>query len=146
MALSKEKLSLPGSAAEAPRQPKCTRCRHHGIVVPQKGHMKRCPFLTCDCWRCLLITERTRITALQRNLRKAEEKKQPSDSVRRPAAPEASSGSASHPSPEYLATTARDPLGVWRAPTVGGERGTGSDPGNAPSFPGIPVNFTPFGR
>ncbi|XP_054461656.1 doublesex- and mab-3-related transcription factor B1-like [Anoplopoma fimbria] len=59
------------SAAEQPRQPKCTRCRHHGIIVPQKGHIKLCPFLKCDCWKCYLITQRTRITALQRHLKKA---------------------------------------------------------------------------
>uniref|UniRef100_A0A3B4XVR4 DM domain-containing protein n=1 Tax=Seriola lalandi dorsalis TaxID=1841481 RepID=A0A3B4XVR4_SERLL len=55
-----------------PRRPKCTRCRHHGIIVPQKGHMKFCPFLKCDCWKCYLITQRTQIATLQRNLRKAE--------------------------------------------------------------------------
>ncbi|XP_026155372.1 doublesex- and mab-3-related transcription factor A2-like [Mastacembelus armatus] len=62
---------LTAAADGKPRQPKCSRCRHHGIVVPQKGHMKVCPFLKCDCWKCYLVAERTRITALQRNLKKA---------------------------------------------------------------------------
>uniref|UniRef100_A0A3Q3X1M3 DM domain-containing protein n=1 Tax=Mola mola TaxID=94237 RepID=A0A3Q3X1M3_MOLML len=52
-----------------PPGPKCTRCRHHGLVVPLKGHKKRCPYLSCGCWKCGLITERTRIATLQRHLR-----------------------------------------------------------------------------
>ncbi|XP_059206751.1 doublesex- and mab-3-related transcription factor B1-like [Centropristis striata] len=68
MSMSKEQTTVD---AEPPRRPKCTRCRHHGIIVPQKGHMKSCPFLKCDCWKCYLITQRTQLTALQRNLRKA---------------------------------------------------------------------------
>ncbi|XP_045913983.1 doublesex- and mab-3-related transcription factor 1Y-like [Micropterus dolomieu] len=70
MSLSKEQGMV------APRQPKCTRCRHHGIIVPQKGHIKYCPFLKCDCWKCYLITQRTRITALQRNLKRTQNKEQ----------------------------------------------------------------------
>ncbi|XP_070702942.1 doublesex- and mab-3-related transcription factor 1-like [Pempheris klunzingeri] len=72
MSLSKQQLSVE----EPPRQPKCTRCRHHGIIVPQKGHVKFCPFLTCDCWKCYLITQRTRITALQRDLKRGKSKEQ----------------------------------------------------------------------
>ncbi|XP_039977848.1 doublesex- and mab-3-related transcription factor 1-like [Xiphias gladius] len=83
MSLSKEM----AAAAEEPRRPKCTRCRHHGIIVPQKGHMKSCPFLKCDCWKCYLITQRTRITALQRNLKKAQS--EPGDEEQRPRAPKA---------------------------------------------------------
>ncbi|KAI4818177.1 hypothetical protein KUCAC02_011536 [Chaenocephalus aceratus] len=49
MSLSKEHLPV---ASTAGRQPKCTRCRHHGIIVPQKGHVKSCPFVTCECWKC----------------------------------------------------------------------------------------------
>ncbi|KAK7907004.1 hypothetical protein WMY93_015616 [Mugilogobius chulae] len=54
--------------SEVQRQPKCTRCRHHGLVVPQKGHAKKCPFVQCTCWKCNLITERTLINAKQRIL------------------------------------------------------------------------------
>uniref|UniRef100_A0A8C2Z3F8 DM domain-containing protein n=1 Tax=Cyclopterus lumpus TaxID=8103 RepID=A0A8C2Z3F8_CYCLU len=53
------------------RKPKCTRCRHHGIIIPQKGHIRYCPFLKCDCCKCYLLTQRTRLTALQRSLKKA---------------------------------------------------------------------------
>ncbi|KAM9500914.1 uncharacterized protein Hap1MRO34_006756 [Clarias gariepinus] len=48
------------------RSPKCARCRNHGFSVPLRGHAGRCRFARCDCWKCALITERTRITARQR--------------------------------------------------------------------------------
>ncbi|KAM3596532.1 uncharacterized protein V6R79_016153 [Siganus canaliculatus] len=65
--------------SEPPRTIKCSRCRHHGIIVAQKGHTKQCPYLKCECWKCFLITQRTRITALHRNLKRAQSKeKQPS--------------------------------------------------------------------
>ncbi|KAL3043435.1 hypothetical protein OYC64_003325 [Pagothenia borchgrevinki] len=82
MSLSKEHLPV---ASTAGRQPKCTRCRHHGIIVPQKGHVKSCPFVTCECWKCYLITQRTRITAVQRNLKKVPNKEQPPSAVKRQA-------------------------------------------------------------
>lgn len=59
------------SPTSDPRQPKCSRCRHHGIVIPKKGHTKLCPFRSCECWKCYLITQRTRTVALHRNLAKA---------------------------------------------------------------------------
>ncbi|XP_047460286.1 doublesex- and mab-3-related transcription factor B1-like [Mugil cephalus] len=67
MSLSKEHVHLLVDGAAQPRRPKCARCRHHGLVIPKKGHTKSCPFLGCDCWKCYLITQRTRISALQRN-------------------------------------------------------------------------------
>ncbi|XP_034017302.1 doublesex- and mab-3-related transcription factor B1-like [Thalassophryne amazonica] len=71
MALSKE----PNlTVSDEPRRPKCTRCRHHGLLVPQKGHAKRCPFLRCSCWRCHLVAERTRLAALRRDMRREEER------------------------------------------------------------------------
>ncbi|XP_034401322.1 doublesex- and mab-3-related transcription factor B1-like [Cyclopterus lumpus] len=69
MSLSKEQLTI--GASEHLRKPKCTRCRHHGIIIPQKGHIRYCPFLKCDCCKCYLLTQRTRLTALQRSLKKA---------------------------------------------------------------------------
>uniref|UniRef100_A0A665TN20 DM domain-containing protein n=1 Tax=Echeneis naucrates TaxID=173247 RepID=A0A665TN20_ECHNA len=64
---TRSSMSPPG-----PRRPKCSRCRHHGIVVPQKGHLKTCPFLGCLCWKCRLVSQRTRIATLQRHLKKAQ--------------------------------------------------------------------------
>uniref|UniRef100_A0A3Q3CWC3 DM domain-containing protein n=1 Tax=Haplochromis burtoni TaxID=8153 RepID=A0A3Q3CWC3_HAPBU len=57
--------------------PKCARCRHHGIIVPKKGHTKICPFLKCQCWKCYLITERTKIAALQREMKRAMKETRP---------------------------------------------------------------------
>uniref|UniRef100_A0A3B4UA34 DM domain-containing protein n=1 Tax=Seriola dumerili TaxID=41447 RepID=A0A3B4UA34_SERDU len=96
MSLSKEELTVATAAAAAeepePRRPKCTRCRHHGIIVPQKGHMKYCPFLKCDCWKCYLITQRTQIATLQRNLKKAESKPHEKQQQQRTSAPHCFSG------------------------------------------------------
>ncbi|KAL6489813.1 hypothetical protein MHYP_G00001580 [Metynnis hypsauchen] len=52
------------------RSPKCARCRNHGFAVELKGHAGKCPFLACACWKCSLITERTKIMARQRRIRR----------------------------------------------------------------------------
>ncbi len=162
MSLSKEQLTV--AETEQPRRPKCSRCRHHGIIVPQKGHMKYCPFLKCDCWKCYLITQRTRITALQRNLKKAQNKEQrpscaqPGVGVGKPAAegtcsasapeggarPSATSGLMCPPSggaPERAAatttnttTTAWSPLDLRSRPAAGGESAAGLDSRNMLPF------------
>uniref|UniRef100_A0AAY4CHA5 DM domain-containing protein n=1 Tax=Denticeps clupeoides TaxID=299321 RepID=A0AAY4CHA5_9TELE len=59
------------AAGKVARSPRCARCRNHGVVVPVKGHAGRCGFSRCRCWKCGLITERTRIMATQRRLRRA---------------------------------------------------------------------------
>lgn len=142
------------AAAEPPRQPKCTRCRHHGIIVPQKGHVKFCPFLKCDCWKCYLITQRTRITALQRNLKRTHTKppdrgQRPGASGATPAASDAACGASAPdggarpsdtagltcPSPgEAPELAACGPLDLRSRPAAGGERGAGSDSRKAPPF------------
>uniref|UniRef100_A0A3Q1IRE1 DM domain-containing protein n=1 Tax=Anabas testudineus TaxID=64144 RepID=A0A3Q1IRE1_ANATE len=148
--LSEKRATPLGSSSGCsglPRQPKCTRCRHHGIVVPQKGHMKLCPFLKCACWRCLLITERTRITALQRNLRRAEENKpqtkakRPRDSEARPAAPGASSRPLANGDPGSVVTSERSPLDLRCGPA-------GSDRTTVLTCPPTetPGNFTPLSK
>lgn len=146
MSLSKEQLTA--AVAEQPRQPKCTRCRHHGIIVPQKGHIKFCPFLNCDCWKCYLITQRTRLTALQRNLNRTKNKPQkkeqrPGASGVKPAAerttinatltegarPPPKSGLTCPQSggvPESAITT-RSPQDVRSRTTAGGDRMAGLD-------------------
>ncbi|CAB1447263.1 unnamed protein product [Pleuronectes platessa] len=35
------------------KERKCPRCRFHGLTVPLKNHTRTCPFLRCDCSRCL---------------------------------------------------------------------------------------------
>ncbi|KAL7876614.1 hypothetical protein AOLI_G00115770 [Acnodon oligacanthus] len=52
------------------RSPKCARCRNHGFAAELKGHTGKCPFLACACWKCSLITERTKIMASQRRIRR----------------------------------------------------------------------------
>uniref|UniRef100_A0A3B4AER8 DM domain-containing protein n=1 Tax=Periophthalmus magnuspinnatus TaxID=409849 RepID=A0A3B4AER8_9GOBI len=66
-------MSSSKKKAEGPPRSKCGRCRNHGVVVPQKGHAKKCPFTLCTCWKCQLITERTRINTLERELRRGSE-------------------------------------------------------------------------
>nr|XP_040044188.1 doublesex- and mab-3-related transcription factor B1-like [Gasterosteus aculeatus aculeatus] len=82
MSSSKEHLAVPSPGP--PRVPKCTRCRHHGTVVPLKGHSGSCPFRACGCWKCGLVTQRTRITAVQRRMKIAPD--DPRDRERRPDA------------------------------------------------------------
>ncbi|XP_056270049.1 doublesex- and mab-3-related transcription factor B1-like [Pseudoliparis swirei] len=81
MSLSKE--HLPVGDSEHLRKPKCTRCRHHGIIIPQKGHVRFCPFVECGCCKCFLVTQRTRLTALQRSRKNASN--QPQRKQQRPA-------------------------------------------------------------
>uniref|UniRef100_A0A4W4FFV6 DM domain-containing protein n=1 Tax=Electrophorus electricus TaxID=8005 RepID=A0A4W4FFV6_ELEEL len=47
------------------RSPKCARCRNHGFIVQLKGHSGKCQFMSCKCWKCSLISERTKIMATQ---------------------------------------------------------------------------------
>ncbi|KAG9343337.1 hypothetical protein JZ751_014318, partial [Albula glossodonta] len=71
------------------RNPKCARCRNHGFVVQLKGHAGKCPFSSCDCWKCSLITERTKIMAIQRQMGKKQEPFSAVSSSHREAQPQA---------------------------------------------------------
>lgn len=77
MSASSKKQNLTAAPPAQPRQPKCARCRNHGILVPQKGHRRHCPFVSCSCWKCSLITQRTKVMALQRKLKRSGKGGQP---------------------------------------------------------------------
>lgn len=63
-----------GSSQRVSRSPRCARCRNHGFAVALKGHAGRCRFSQCSCWKCALISERTRLMARQRAIRKGQQR------------------------------------------------------------------------
>lgn len=73
------------AAEKAARNPKCARCRNHGLVVPLKGHSGKCQFRPCVCWKCSLIAERTKILASQRRIKTGNVKESPSDDRPKPS-------------------------------------------------------------
>uniref|UniRef100_A0A3Q1B421 DM domain-containing protein n=1 Tax=Amphiprion ocellaris TaxID=80972 RepID=A0A3Q1B421_AMPOC len=109
---------------EEPRQPKCARCRHHGVLVPKKGHTRSCPFLRCDCWKCSLNTQRSQITAMQRDLVDDGQKKQ-----HRPHTCTGTKGSSSSAAREKGArpSATSGPVSPPSGGEAGGEQVTGAD-------------------
>ncbi|XP_014782618.1 putative protein TPRXL [Octopus bimaculoides] len=47
------------------RNPKCSRCRNHGFDAKMKGHKGCCPYILCNCMKCILVEERRRISRQQ---------------------------------------------------------------------------------
>lgn len=64
------KADLAKLADKMLRTPKCSRCRNHGFLVPVKGHAGKCRWKQCTCEKCYLITERQKIMAAQKVLKK----------------------------------------------------------------------------
>lgn len=88
------------------RTPKCSRCRNHGFLVPVKGHAGKCHWKQCTCEKCYLITERQKIMAAQKVLKKqASEEEQELASGAMAAAPV----SSLHPLPPLAASADTEP-------------------------------------
>uniref|UniRef100_A0A3P9DKV0 DM domain-containing protein n=1 Tax=Maylandia zebra TaxID=106582 RepID=A0A3P9DKV0_9CICH len=107
-------------------RPKCARCRHHGIIVPKKGHTKICPFLKCQCWKCYLITERTKIAALQREMKRAVKETRPG--ARRVNAQGDKAFGTSNPdggAPSTSEPMCPPPAYPWSRPEAGGQPESG---------------------
>lgn len=60
----------PAKLATMLRTPNCSRCRNHGYLVAVKGHAGKCRWKQCNCEKCYLITERQKIMAAQKMLKK----------------------------------------------------------------------------
>ncbi|XP_043994387.1 doublesex- and mab-3-related transcription factor C2-like [Gambusia affinis] len=129
-------------AMSEPRQPKCSRCRHHGFIIRKKGHSRCCPFSGCECWKCGLITRRTQVNALQRNLSRTR------DRPRNPK-PRADRRAAGDPA---AAAGTRDPDGLGpdvrnQRPDPRGEPGSGPDGRDVPTClppPPLPQLLSPL--
>ncbi|CAI5691361.1 doublesex and mab-3 related transcription factor 1 [Oreochromis niloticus] len=127
--------SLPKDSAgtnDYAGKPKCARCRHHGIIVPKKGHTKVCPFLKCQCWKCYLIMERTKIAALQREMKRA--MKEPRPGARR--VNERGEKAFGTSNPDGGAPSTSEPM--CPPPGGGPERSSPADPRSRPEAGGQP--------
>lgn len=136
------------------RTPNCSRCRNHGYLVAVKGHAGKCRWKQCNCEKCYLITERQKIMAAQKMLKKqASEEDQelasraaaiaPASSLR-PLPPLAASGEV-EPGPEGRAAAyllERPPRGPSPGPSafqpvVAGRGHTGPSDRAAVAMPGF---------
>ncbi|XP_023674298.1 uncharacterized protein [Paramormyrops kingsleyae] len=112
------------SSGKITRNPKCARCRNHGFIVQLKGHAGKCEFHHCACWKCSLITERTKIMAFQRRIKKSQaEEAEPGE----PASAQAEDAPQVPPTASH-GNGAGQVAQEARTPTAGAAaQGTGSD-------------------
>ncbi|XP_070367518.1 doublesex- and mab-3-related transcription factor B1 [Equus asinus] len=117
------KADLAKLADKMLRTPKCSRCRNHGFLVPVKGHAGKCRWKQCTCEKCYLITERQKIMAAQKVLKKQASEEELEGPELASGAAATAPGSSLRPLPLFAAS--RDP-------------GPGPEGRGAASFPGRP--------
>jgi hypothetical protein len=62
--------------APKPREPKCTKCRNHGLIVLKKNHKGKCRFERCHCPKCRIIDERREVLKEQVRIRREFDQKE----------------------------------------------------------------------
>jgi hypothetical protein len=62
--------------APKPREPKCAKCRNHGLIVLKKNHKGRCRFEQCHCPKCRIIDERREVLKEQVRIRREFDQKE----------------------------------------------------------------------
>ncbi|DAA31226.1 TPA: DMRT-like family B with proline-rich C-terminal, 1-like [Bos taurus] len=102
---------LTEQASKMLRTPKCSRCRNHGFLVPVKGHAGKCRWKQCTCKKCFLITERQRIMAAQKMLKKQASGEEQEVALCAQGTQLASGGAAGNPGPSFCPLPPLVPLG-----------------------------------
>ena len=102
---------LTEQASKMLRTPKCSRCRNHGFLVPVKGHAGKCRWKQCTCKKCYLITERQRIMAAQKMLKKQASGEEQEVALCTQGPQLASGGVAANPGPSFCPLPPLVPLG-----------------------------------
>lgn len=57
--------SLDMSTKRKRRVPQCARCRSHNTFASVRGHKRECQWKDCTCAKCLMVTEKRRVTAVR---------------------------------------------------------------------------------
>ncbi|XP_046859934.1 doublesex- and mab-3-related transcription factor 1Y-like [Xenia sp. Carnegie-2017] len=78
------------------RSPQCARCRCHNVFVSVRGHKRRCQWKNCTCAKCLLVSEKRRVTAVRVAILRRERKQR---ILQRMAPPQEYYAGLHHPNP-----------------------------------------------